>query len=48
MPPPTPGSVVFFLVGDADIGDFFLKWDEIEGELCLPRVGRALMIFCFS
>jgi hypothetical protein len=35
------------LVGDVDIGFFFLKWDEIEGELCLPRVGRALMVLCF-
>jgi hypothetical protein len=25
------GGVVFFLVGDVDIGFFFLKWDEIEG-----------------
>jgi hypothetical protein len=41
------GGVVFFLVGNVDIGVFFLKWDEIEGELCLPRVGRALMVLCF-
>jgi hypothetical protein len=41
------GGVVFFLVGDVDIGFFFLKWDEIEGELCLPRVGRVLMVLCF-
>jgi hypothetical protein len=41
------GGMVFFLVGDVDIGFFFLKWDEIEGELCLPRVGRALMVLCF-
>jgi hypothetical protein len=39
--------VVFFLIGDVDIDFFFLKWDEIEGELCLPRVGRALMVLCF-
>jgi hypothetical protein len=41
------GGVVFFLIGNVDIGVFFLKWDEIEGELCLPRVGRALMVLCF-
>jgi hypothetical protein len=41
------GGVLFFLVGNVDIGVFFLKWDEIEGELCLPRVGRALMVLCF-
>jgi hypothetical protein len=39
--------VVFFLIGDVDIDFFFLKWDEIEGELCLPRAGRALMVLCF-
>jgi hypothetical protein len=39
--------VVFFLIGGVDIDFFFLKWDEIEGELCLPRVGRALMVLCF-
>jgi hypothetical protein len=39
--------VVFFLSGEVDIGFFFLKWDEIKGELCLPRVGRALMVLCF-
>jgi hypothetical protein len=41
------GGVVFFLVGNVDIGVFFFKWDETEGELCLPRVGRALMVLCF-
>jgi hypothetical protein len=41
------GGVVFFLIGNVDIGFFFLKWDEIEGELCLPRVGRVLMVLCF-
>jgi hypothetical protein len=41
------GVVVFFLIDDVDIDFFFLKWDEIEGELCLPRVGRALMVLCF-
>jgi hypothetical protein len=41
------GVVVFFLIDDVDIDFFFLKWDEIEGELYLPRVGRALMVFCF-
>jgi hypothetical protein len=41
------GVVVFFLIGDVDIGFFFLKWEEIEGELCLLRVGRALMVLCF-
>jgi hypothetical protein len=41
------GGVVFFLVGNVDIGVFFLKWDEIEGELYLPRVGHALMVLCF-
>jgi hypothetical protein len=41
------GGVVFFSTGIVDIGVFFLKWDEIEGELCLPRVGRALMVLCF-
>jgi hypothetical protein len=34
------GGVVSFLAGNVDIGVFFLKWDEIEGEFCLPRVGR--------
>jgi hypothetical protein len=38
------GDVVSFL--NVDIGVFFLKWDKIEGELCLPRVGRALMVLC--
>jgi hypothetical protein len=41
------GGVVFFLVGNVHIGVFFLKWDEIEGELCLPWVGCALMVLCF-
>jgi hypothetical protein len=41
------GGVVFYLVSDVDIGFLFLKWYEIEGELCLPRVGRALMALCF-
>jgi hypothetical protein len=41
------GCAVFFLIGNVDIGFFFLKWDEIAGELCLPRVGRALMVLCF-
>jgi hypothetical protein len=41
------GVVVFFLIDDVDIDFFFLKWDEIKGELCLPRVGRALMVLCF-
>jgi hypothetical protein len=27
------GGMVFFLVGNVDIGVFFLKWDEIEGDL---------------
>jgi hypothetical protein len=41
------GGVVSFLVGNVDIGVFFLKWDEMEGELCLPQVGCALMVLCF-
>jgi hypothetical protein len=39
--------VVSFLVGNIDVGFFFLKWDETEGELCLPLVGGALMVLCF-
>jgi hypothetical protein len=38
--------VVTFLVGNVDIGVFLLNLDETEGELCLPRVGRALMVLC--
>jgi hypothetical protein len=41
------GGLVSFLVGNVDIGVFFLKWDKTEGELCLPRVGCALMVLCF-
>jgi hypothetical protein len=43
----TGGGVVSFLVGNIDVGVFFLKWDETKGELCLPQMGRALMVLCF-